>query len=103
MGAGALPSEGGVVSSSYVGAFSSEGGAISSSYAQEERGSTVAAREVGSIAKGSIIGGAWNITTCCGGVGEHCCIQECYYEQSKAMRGTTLQEEQSEATARAVL
>jgi hypothetical protein len=95
---GALPGEGGVVSSSCVGALSSEGGAIRSSYAQEEWGSTVASEGAlllqgkwGALLRGALLGGAWNITTsCCGGMGKHCCIQECYYEQSKSMQGTTL-------------
>ncbi len=53
---------------------------------------------------GSIRGGTWNITTCCcGGVGEYFCIQECYYDQSKTMRWMTLQEEQNEVVARAML
>jgi hypothetical protein len=36
-------------------------------------------------------------------VGEYFCIQECYYDQSKTMRWMTLQEEQNEVVARAML
>jgi len=80
--------EGGVVSSSCARAHLGEGGVVSSSCAQEEWRSTNVAKEMGSIIEGNIARGS--LEHCYGGVGKHCCIQEHYYEQSKAMQGTTL-------------
>ncbi len=85
-----FPGEGGVVSSSFVGTFLVVGGVVSSSYAQEEWRSIVTLGEAGNIVEESI----WNIVVCCcGGMGEHCCVQECCYKQSKVVWGMTLQEE----------
>jgi hypothetical protein len=58
----------------------------------------------GPLLNGALLGGAWSIVACCcEGVGKHCCIQECCYEQSEAMQKTTLQEEQNKVAARALL
>jgi hypothetical protein len=90
---GALLGEGGALSSIYVGALLGEGGVVSSSSVWEEQGK-----------QGALLRGAWSITTYyCGGVGEHCYIQECCCEQSEIVWGTTLQEEQNEVVAKAML
>ncbi len=48
----------------------------------------------GALLKGALLGGTWSIATCCcEGVGKHCCIQKCCYEQSEAVQIMTLQEE----------
>jgi len=51
-----------------------------------------------------LLRGAWSITAYyCEVMGEHCCIQECCCKQSEIVCETTLQEEQSEVVAKAML